>query len=425
MINSIYIKKNIKILMLILAKIGSIKILISLVFLTLLSIFFFIPIKVGGLGVRVDDILILLCIPILILHAQYIVVEKYTILIMLFLFSVSISIVYGYLVMDVPFSSGDINEFIRYCKILLFALFLGYVPVEKLSTMTFKIFYYGSFYIILVGYLQYFDPFGIGKYISLLYTSESQLHTAIESVVRRITVTASNPNDGAIIVAYFILFNFFSFLFTNSKKYLILFLLLFTVLFFTQSRTVLIGTVFSLAFIFFILKGYWTKKIFLLIIMSVVIAILFPLFSYIYIGVQLFFEGQNNSVLVRLENAKIAYQVFLNSPFFGYGIAKSYFSNITMDSEWLSLISRFGLFGVITSISLLLYSFSFKKQVEKTSNINLKIYYFTLLASCIMGSVAMLTNNFITGYQSFLPLILLIVLSIRLFNCNKAKKCIS
>ena len=92
-----------------------------------------------------------------------------------------------------------------------------------------------------------------------------------------------------------------------------------------------------------------------------------------------------------------------------------------MDSEWLSLISRFGLFGVITSISLLFYPFFFKKRIEKISNINLKIYYFTLLSSCIMGSVVMLTNNFITGYQSFLPLILLMVLSVRLFN--KAKKC--
>ena len=408
---------------LILNKIGSMKIITPLVFLTLLSIFFFIPINIGGLGVRVDDILILLCIPILILHAKYIVVEKYIIPILLFLFSVIVSIMYGYLVMDVPFNSGDINEFIRYCKILLFALFLGYIHVEKLSHMTFKIFYYGSFYIILVGYLQYFDLLGIGKYLSLLYTSESQIYVAIEHSIRRITVTGSGPNDGAIIVAYFILFNFFSFLFTNSKKYLVIFLLLFTVLFFTQSRTVLIGTVFSLAFVFFTLKGYWTKKIFLLVVISLGIVVLFPLFSYVFIGIQLLFEGENNSILVRLENAQIAYQSFLNSPIFGYGIAKFYFVDITMDSEWLSLISRFGLFGVIASISLLCYPFFLKKQIEKSSNNNLKIYYFTLLASCIMGSVVMLTNNFITGYQSFLPFILLMVLSVRLFNHDKAKKC--
>lgn len=408
---------------LILNKIGSIKIITPLVFLTMLSMFFFIPISIGGLGVRIDDILILLCIPILILHAKYVVVEKYIFPIMLFLFSVIVSIIYGYLVMDVPFNSGDINEFIRYFKILLFALLLGYISVTKLSHMTSKIFYYGSFYIILVGYLQYFDPFGVGKYLSLLYTSESQIHTAIEHEVRRITVTGSGPNDGAIIVAYFILFNFFSFLFTNSKKYLILFLLLFTVLFFTQSRTVLIGTVFSLAFIFFTLKGYWTKKIFLLIVISSGIVVLFPLFSYVFIGMQLLFEGENNSILVRLENAQIAYQFFLNSPIFGYGIAKSYFVDIAMDSEWLSLISRFGLFGTITSINLLLYPFFLKKQIEKISDINLKIYYFTLLSSCIMGAVVMLTNNFITGYQSFLPLILLMVLGVRLFNYNKVKKC--
>lgn len=306
-------------------KIGSIKVITPLVFLTLLLMFSLIPINIGRLGVRIDDILILLCIPI-----------------MLFLFSLIVSILYGYLVIYVPFNSGDINEFIRYYKILLFALLLEYISVTKLSDITFKIFYYSSFYIIVVGYLQYFDPFRIGKYLSLLYTFESQIYTVLEYEVRRITVTGIRPNDGAIIVAYFILFR---------------------ILFFTQSRTVLISTVFLLAFIFFILNGYWTQKIFLLIVISSGIVVLFLLFSYVFIFIQLFFEAENNSILVNSEN----------------------------------------------------------EQIEKISNNNLKIYYFILLASCIMGSAVVLTNNFITTYQSFLPLILLMVLSVRLFN--KAEKC--
>lgn len=404
---------------LILNKIGSIKIITPLVFLIILSAFFFIPINVGGLGIRVDDILILLCIPILILHAKYVVVEKYITLILLFLFSVIVSMIYGYLVIDVPFNGGDINEFVRYSKILFFALLLGYIPIEKLSSMTFKIFYYGSFYIILVGYLQYFDPFGIGKYLSLLYTSESQIHTAIEHSIRRITVTGSGPNDGAIIVAYFILFNFFSFLFTNRKKYLVLFLLLFTVLFFTQSRTVLIGTVFSLAFIFFTLKGYWTKKIFLLIVISSGIVVLFPLFSYVFIGIQLLFEGKNNSILVRLENTEHALELLKNSPFLGYGIAKSFLVE-RMDSEYLSLISRFGLVGLMFGIFMILYPFFLKKRIDRLRNINLSIFYYSLIASSMVGLIVMLTNNFITGYQSFLPFILLMVLSVRMHNHSRS-----
>jgi len=400
---------------LIFTKIGSIKIITPLVFLTLLSLFFFIPIKIGGFGVRVDDILILLCIPILILHAKYVVVEKYIFPILLFLFSVIVSMLYGYLVMDVPFNNGDINEFIRYFKILLFALLLGYISVEKLSNMTFKIFYYGSFYIILVGYLQYFDLFSIGKYLSVLYTSESQIYNAIEHSVRRITVTGSGPNDGAIIVAYFILFNFFSFLFTNRKKYLILFLLLFTVLFFTQSRTVLIGTVFSLAFIFFTLKGYWKKKIFLLVVISLGIVVLFPLFSYVFIGIQLLFEGENNSILVRLENAEHALELVKNSPILGYGIAKTFLVE-RMDSEYLSLISRFGIVGLTFGIFMILWPLFLKRKIHRLKNIDLNIFYYTLIGSSIVGIFVMVTNNFITGYQSFLPFILLMVLSIRLYS---------
>jgi len=272
-------------ILLLLNKIDSIMIITPFVFLALLSIFFFIPINIGKLGVRVDDIFILLCILILILHAKYVVVEKNIFSILLFLFSLVISMIYGYLIMDIPFNGGDINEFIRYCKILLFALLLGYILVTKQLDMTFKIFYYGSFYIILVGYLQLV----IGKYLSLLYTSESQINT-------------------------------------------------------------------------------------------------FSLFSYVFIYVQSLFEGKNNSILVSLENAQLSYQAFLSSSIFGYGIAKSYFVDITIDSEWFFLINRFGLVVVITSISLLFYLFFLKKQIENISNINLKyfILHFYLVVSWVV-----------------------------------------
>lgn len=126
------------------------------------------------------------------------------------------SIGYGYVFLDVQTSMQDMNEFARYTKILLFAVLLGHININKLKSMIFKIFYFGLFYLIFVGYIQYFDPFmEIGKYLSLLYTSESQIYSAIEHSVRRITITSSGPNDGAIIVAYFILFNFFAYIFTN------------------------------------------------------------------------------------------------------------------------------------------------------------------------------------------------------------------
>ena len=423
--NSLYYLDFNKYIVLIFNKIGSFKIIVPIIFLTLFSIFFLPPIKILGLGIRLDDIIVLLFTPIFLFHKKNILVEKYIFFIILFLLLAFISTIYGYLGMEVSFNNGDINELIRYCKILLFAILLGYIPVEKLSNMTFKILYYGSFYIIFVGYLQYFDPFGLGKYLSFFYTSDSQLHTAIESVVRRITVTGTGPNDGAIIVAYFIFFNFFSFLFTNSVKYLVLFLLLLTTLFFTQSRTVLIGSAFALIFIFFTLKGYLSKKIILSIIVTILFIVLLPLFSYVFIGMQLFFEGENNSILVRLEHAKIAYEAFLSSPWIGYGIAKSYFVDITMDSEWLSLLSRFGLLGIIAAVNLLLYPVFLKKQIEKMNNTKLKIFYFTLLASCILGSIVMLTNNFITGYQSFLPVVLLMILSERLFKILRVQLCTS
>ncbi|WP_417328170.1 O-antigen ligase family protein [Halarcobacter sp.] len=287
--------------------------------------------------------------------------------------------------------------------------------------MTFKIFYYGSIYIIIVGYLQYFDPFNLGRYLSLFYTAESQLFVAIDYEIRRITVVSENPNDGAVLTSYFILFNFFSFLFTNNKKNLLFFFLLIGVLFFTQSRTVLIATLFALVFIFMTLKGYWLKKFFLLIILLFLLVVLYPLFDYIFIGFQLFLNGENLSFNVRLENMKKAYEIFLGSPIFGIGIAKGYFNGFDMDSEWLSLLSNFGLIGIITVISLLFYPFIFKRQIDKINGINLKIIYFTLISSSLVGSLVMVTNNFITGYQTFLPWLLLMVLSIRLVKYYRIK----
>ena len=414
MINSINFNKNIK------NRNVYTKLITPLVFLTIMSIFFFIPIKISGLGIRIDDILILLCVPLIVLHIKYIKNEKYIYPILLFLSLVAMSMTYGYIVLDVPFSGGDINEFFRYSKILLFAILLGYIDIHKLSNMTFKVFYYGSFYLIFVGFMQYFDPLSIGKYFSLLYTSESQIYTAIEHSVRRVTVTGSGPNDGAILVSYFMLFNFFTFVFTNNKKYLVLFILLIPVLFFTQSRTVIIGMFFALSISFLLTKSFYAKKIFLTFLISIFIIILFPLFSYIVIGIQTALEGTNNSLLVRISHIETAYNLFVQSPFVGWGFAKSLYYDMRMDSEYLTIFYRFGIFGLLSSIWIIIMPVLYKKQFDKIKIIELKVYYYMLFAFSILGLFVMLTNSFITGYQTFLGFILLTVLSFRFLKQYKS-----
>lgn len=370
---------------------------------------------IGNFGIRLDDVLILISVPLFIINLGFLKLDKYTFSIVLFLVSVLFSIVYGYSFRSVEFSVGDFNEYIRYCKILFFAILLGYLPLNKLIEIIFNIFYWGSYFLIIVGYLQYFDPFGMGKILSIIYTSESQLSTAIEHDVRRIAITGGGPNDGAIIVSYFILFNFFSYLFTNSVKRLLIFFLLFSVLFFTQSRTVILGTVMSLLFIFFTLKGYWKKKLFLFFIMFVAIYFLSPLFVYVFTGFEAFIEGEDTSTLVRYSNAENASVLINKSPFWGYGIAKTLLTD-RMDSEYLSILIKFGFIGLFFCLNLVVYPFFIKRKVKY--NLNNNILYFTLLGSSIIGLFVMVTNTFITGYQSFLPFILLMV---AVLNSNKNK----
>lgn len=394
-----------------------------LTFLTLLSIFFLVPIKILGFGVRVDDVLILTCVPLAILYLRKVRTNRYLLPICLFLFSPIFSLLYGYSFLNVPFSFGDINEYIRYVKILLFAVLLGYNDINTLKNMTFKMLYFGSFYIIFVGYMQYFDPvMGIGKHLSLFYTSESQIYVATEHIQRRISVTGSGPNDGAIQVSYFLLFNFFSYMFLKKKKYGILFFLLFPILFFASSRTVLIGAVVVLAFSFLVLKGVGLRKFFICFAIISFVASLYARFSYVSIGVDLMMTGENNSLLVRLDNALEAYRLFLDSPVFGWGFTK-WKNEITMDSEYLSLISRFGVVGLIAGLFLIIYPMQYKRTVDKLHKSELNIFYYTAFSSCVIGLFVMFTNNFITGYQSFLPFVLLTVLSFRLIQFYEHKQC--
>lgn len=62
-------------------------------------------------------------------------------------------------------------------------------------------------------------------------------------------------------------------------------------------------------------------------------------------------------------------------------------------------------------------------KINSLRNINLNIYYYTLIGSSIVGLFVVLTNNSITDYQSFLQFMLFMVFNFRLFNFHRNIKC--
>ena len=91
-----------------------------------------------------------------------------------------------------------------------------------------------------------------------------------------------------------------------------------------------------------------------------------------------------------------------------------------MDSEYLTIFYRFGIFGLLSAIWIIIMPVLYKKQFDKIKIIELKVYYYMLFAFSILGLFVMLTNSFITGYQTFLGFILLTVLSFRFLKQYKS-----
>lgn len=411
---TVYKTDSLNPLRLILDTIGRLPIITPVVFVTIFSFFFLPAIQIGGFGLRIDDITLLLIAPLIILQKRVVRLNTFIVLMLVFFASMLMSTFHGYMILDVPSSGRDANEIIRLMKPLLFAILLYYIGVEKLTNLTFKIFYYGSIFIIIVGFLEYFDPVGLGTILSKIFTSDSQINTAIESEVRRITLTGSGPNDGAVIATYFLFFNYFLFIYTKHKKYFFLFSLLFISIVFTSSRTVLAGILLALSLnILFSSKVSIFLKLTIVSLFFAAIVYLLPYFSYIYDGFLLAYEGQNTSLLKRFEIWDEAYALFLQSPYLGWGPAKEIHSTI-VDGEYFLFLRRFGILGLLFLFSLILLPLCYIKNLGRFKNFDIVIIYSTALYIMPVALLIMMTNNYFSGYQSFLPYVLLITTVIRL-----------
>ncbi len=374
--------------------------------LVITSMFF--PTLPIGVDLRFDDIMALLLIPILILVRPNFKINRIVISYFFILVIVCISTLYGYFLLDVPKSFRDLNEFVRILKPFLIIIAVSYCDTNQLTKKLHFLFRYGALLIIFLGFLEYFNILGIRKIMSIIYTG----HRFEDLERTRTILTVGDPNIAAAFVLFFITYILQSMLLTKNKvRNSLILLLLLVVLLMTSSRTLLI--VFAIILFASLAYHFKRNKFFSIIIFSLcffVLILLINQFQYLTIGFSTFSEGTNTSMLQRYKQWSEAFELFLKSPYIGWGPAKEIHSTI-VDNEHLFLLRRYGAIGYLAIINLLFgYVWVvFRKRVKiKNMDIFHKRIALSSFFVCILIFILMMTNNFFSGYQ-LMPLYIIMI----------------
>lgn len=383
-------------------------------------------VPVSNLGLRVSDIIILTIIPLLLLFKPSFSLSLFFKLYLGFIVVIMISTLHGYVRLGVPYSFSDINELIRMAMPLTVISAVFICDQDKLLNLMHKFLIYGAMYYIIIGLVQFINPFGLGYTIASWYSSGVHLESYLESDSARLFVTGTDPNVGAVIGSIFLFYNLNYFLFIRKPQYLVQSIFLLIIILLTASRTTILGILFSILLMFLFKRGiHLYVKILSLLTFATIGILIVPEIQYITVGIESVFRGENASINIRLENFKDAYELFIQSPLFGWGPAKSIHTTV-VDGEYLLLLRRYGVVGTFIAIWYLLYTYIYiKRNIMTSFQFSKKAYILgqSLLSFLIVVSVVMLTNNFISGYQLFIPYTVLSSLVIfRLQNYKKRRK---
>tara|TARA_B100000575_G_C23126336_1_gene652604 strand:- start:93 stop:1235 length:1143 start_codon:yes stop_codon:yes gene_type:complete len=362
-----------------------------------------------GIDFRLDDLLSLFLIPVFFFVKPKFRASRLNFTYSCILILIIISTLHGYYFLNVPISIRDLNEFIRVIKPFLIILIIDYCNLIVLSKYLDKFFKIGAILLILFGFLEYFNILGFRSLIAEIYSNSDRFNDITRS---RMVLTSGNPNDAAVLLFYFLTY-FTQSLFLKksiSIKLSILFFLI-IVLLMTSSRTVFIC--FVIIILLSLIYHFRKKKFLSLVIFSVCLMTLVSLiqfFDYLTIGFSTFQSGENTSMIIRYQLWDDAFNLFLQSPFFGWGPAKAIHTTV-VDGEHFMLLRRYGIFGYFAIIYLLLgYFIVFLRKRKKLFFMgeNIKVLAFTSLFTCLIIPVIMVTNNFFSSYQ-LMPLYVIMI----------------
>lgn len=379
-----------------------------LILILVFSMYFFPGIRVSeNLILRFDDFVILGMLPLILIYNPVAMINKLSGSIIWSIAIIILSTGYGYMFLNVPFSTRDINEIIRFTKPLLFIVILSSCDSSFLLNRTLAFVAPLSWLLIGLGFLQYFNIGGLGVLQASFYAPANHVQNIIGSG-RRIVLVGSDPNVGAAIVMMFFLLNFFKGLLYKNFQAIVLTFLLVIMILMTSSRTnfLALGGI-VIIFVFTSKSIKVLPKLLMATLMIGLVGILIQEFKYIAVGFVMAFEGENTSVLHRFEKWIIAWNYFTQSPFIGWGLAKATMET-TVDGEYFLLLRRFGVIGtMIICGSIYLMPFwkqKYKLKTRKQLLLESTVQYYTIVIFFVM-----ITNSFFSGYQLFLPYVFLSV----------------
>jgi len=270
--------------------------------------------------------------------------------------TVFISMAYGAVVKSQPLVGKDFFELL---KILQYVLTFSLIARLRINETSFEHAYVLAIIVLMLSaifaFLQYINFVGINEWITPYYVS-----TQLEAVLNqtRITGTMGNPNEfGALMVLPAALSISGGLLFKKSKLRLfcwVSFPIFSFALFLTASRSALITlivTIIAILLIFIVSRslrhGNW--RIIGFVIYCCVIGIIVLQFG----SEKMFFRfvemeriDQITSLHDRLDNWETHFELWKQSYLLGWGPAKASMGTI-VDNEWLLLLRRYGVVGVI------------------------------------------------------------------------------
>ena len=361
--------------------------------LSLLSSIFLPFLDLGGLGLYGTTILSFFLLPFL--FYKTVQVNKYFFLISALVGCVLISTLYS---AAIGFSSNTYRNYIealKYAQFLPYIILARYLNFENYNQIFNRCLYIITCIYVLVFFVQYSNFLGLKDFLVNLYLGSSSAHA--ESVIMgwRLTITGSGPNEGGAIGVFLLLYHLINVMYKGNKFSLLFSVILVFAILTTQSRTAFIGMLVTILLIFALSnKIKLFKKIFIFSVISLLFVYLYSKMDLEYIkgGLDAFSENENNSINIRLDRSEIALELFQISPFFGVGPAKNELSTV-IDSEYLLIIQRYGLLGVVVFSLFILNMLidGFKNRNHQVGIILLSYTFFTLFV--------MSTNSAYSGYQ--------------------------
>lgn len=338
--------------------------------------------------------------------------------------TVVLSVLWGYASLGVPYVFGDFAETFKFLQFVPYVLIFPLLNSDRLGKVILQLIKMVAIYVAAVGLIQIVDPSGLGATIASRYTVDMGHTEGMSMHSKRILLTGTDPNVGAAIAVFFVLFHYALFRRDGQKSSLAMLLIFLVLLLYTQSRTALIGVLVSMAISEVAIGGVRVKQVVGKSILPLVIAaasffvVYIAGLDYISLGLEAAQSGDNDSFNVRLDNMLLAYERFLDSPIFGWGPAGLLHSSV-VDSEYAALLQRYGMVGILVFTTYVVYYIKKARKSARQLSVNGDGVLISRMAFSyiVFALVLMITNTLFSGHQ-LMPLVVL--LSAGEVLCRKA-----